>query len=165
MPNNELKTLSPEQTSKNELDQFIALVTEGGEVTKGLKSRVMRAHSLTMINHDGKIQAVAALKIPYNSYRKKVFKKSGCQECPETFTYEIGWIYVSPSCRGMKYASHLVSACLEQAGRSPTFATTRTENKSMQHSLKKEGFSICGKPYPSTQSTESEVNLLVWRKF
>lgn len=164
MPNNELKTLSPKQASKNELDQFIELVTEGGEVTTGLKSRVMRAHSLTMISHDGKIKAVAALKIPYNTYRKKVFKKSGCQACPEIFTYEIGWIFVSPSCRGMKYASRLVSACLEQADSRPTFATTRTENKSMQHILKKEGFSICGKSYPSTQSAGSEINLLVWRK-
>ena len=61
--------MPPSECSEDEINNFITLVSDGGEVTtKGLKARIMNAFYLALIYHENRLIGTAALKIPDLSY-------------------------------------------------------------------------------------------------
>lgn len=157
----EITTKPPAAASASELEEFVALVREGGEVADGLNNRVLTAHALVFAKTDGRSIAVAAVKKPAYSYRARVFKKSQVPERSGSFGYELGWIFVSNNHRGIGLSHSLVSVALKSIDGAPIFATTRSDNNSMKHVLTKAGFVICGDEYPSSQNVGAKLNLFV----
>jgi len=129
---------APRDYSADDLAQFIKLVQDGGEVAIGLINRIQTAKSLVMISHQDLVCAVAALKIPNMRYRQRVFAKSGMTKCGDLYTYELGWIFVTPEFRGRGLSTKLVRAGLTCAEGKSLFATTRSDNEPMQRVLKKQ---------------------------
>jgi len=141
----------PWECSDTELDSFEHLVKQGGEVTsQGLRHRVKNAEWLVFLNvEDGILAAVAALKRPNKSYRRRVFESARTSENPRDFDYELGWIYVEPRFRGRHYSRSLVESALALAPAANVYATTREDNGRMRRTNSRCGFEETGSPYLS----------------
>ena len=151
----------PSDFSELQKQKFCSLVSEGGEVADGLRTRVNRAAVLLMVERADTICAVAAIKRPHLHYRDQVFEKAGYLPLAEKFDFEIGWIFVSQVCRGEGLSSDLVTRALDVLDGKEVFATSRSNNLPMQHVLKKNGFRQIGAEYASRQDPESNLCLLV----
>lgn len=153
---------SPDELSVAELGSFVALVNEGGEVGGGLKSRVKGAAALAML-HDvsGKLIGTAAIKKPYDSYRRDVFAKSKAELIATNYPYELGWIYLLEECRGRHLASPLISEVISRFKKAAIFGTARADNKAMHHHFCKQHFKRVGDPYLSIEHPDKEIVLFV----
>jgi predicted GNAT family N-acyltransferase len=138
----------PQDCSTLELDEFISLVIEGGQVDNtGINNRVKNSLSLGFVySAEKKLIAVAAIKIPTEHYKSEVFRKSKTLENSSEYFLELGWIYVSESYRGQGISQNLCSELIQNANQ-PTFATTACDNVPMQSVLVKLGFEKSGQPY------------------
>ena len=138
----------PNQCSEIEIDKFMKLVVEGGEVSKvGLRDRIKKAKNLIFIEQDLRCIAIGAVKVPNVDYKKKVFMKAGVTEVTK-FKHELGWIYVTEAARGKGHGRNLVFSALRFIP-GACFATTRKDNESMHKLLNEFEFSEAGKPYTS----------------
>lgn len=156
-----VSVLSPGAVSAEERVAFQQMVFEGGEVNPNtLPSLVDRALALAFARLDGTLVGVGAIKRPYESHRKDVFTWAMADLDPTQFEFELGWVYVSPSCRGKRIASRLVEKLMPVLIRAPVYATSRVDNERMHASLKRFGFKQVGVPYPSKQN-EPEIQLFV----
>lgn len=146
----------PEECSPGELAQFVELVRAGGEVAnKGLEDRIRGAASLIFLKN---LQAIAALKNPSAAYREKVSRMAAIPLEAADYPYELGWVFVTPSARGLGYSRDLVRAAVEQAHNAGIFATSRENNEPMHRALAKFGFKKVGVPY---KSDRGNYNLIV----
>ncbi len=143
----------PTDCSGFELDKFEDLVKKGGEVpVDGLRERIMRAEWLvSIVEEDGTLAAVAALKQPTNSYKRRVFLKARTSENADDFTFEAGWMFVEDAFRGRKYSRLLLEALLTLAGEGNVYVTTREVNKRMRRTNLRCGFVQSGFLYISDQ--------------
>jgi len=151
----------PKDWSKEEIDSFLESVRAGGEVMRGLKARVERAELLAIQPAEGSLPAVAGLKRPDDSYREKVFEKSGSQEVAATYLLELGWVFVPESLRRQSVAFKLTEWLVSCAGSKKIFATTRTDNAPMKKILISTGFCKNGTPYASDQNPGSMLQLFI----
>lgn len=154
MTTNQVKTLvkAPAECSNSELAEFVDLVVAGGEVLRdGLPNRVRAAAVLAFALLDDVLVGVAALKHPEAAYRERVSSKSGYPLPVEKFSYELGWIYISPAARRIGLSVSLVHALFARVGNSNVFATARSDNVAIHGSLVKVGFNAVGTPYKSTR--------------
>jgi hypothetical protein len=62
----------PSEFSKAQKQQFVSLVTQGGQVADGLKNRINEAAYLLMVECERTVIAVAALKNPKRTYQLSV---------------------------------------------------------------------------------------------
>lgn len=152
---------APKACTDDELDQFAAKVTDGGEVAVGIRARAERAFRLGFIVRDNTIVGTAALKKPAASYRAKVFKEAKSQLDPTTYAYELGWIFVDASHRKKGQMTRLIDQLLPTAKNSALFATTRSSNDIMQEMLGQLKFAENGIPYKSEQNPDETVKLFV----
>jgi GNAT superfamily N-acetyltransferase len=142
----------PNDCSPIELDDFMALVLAGGEVSKeGLEGRVRSAASLVFLGLGCCLSGVAALKSPEPHYRKDVSRKSGIELSEADFPYELGWVFVMPHARGRGFSADLTRMALSCAPEAGVFATSRADNAAMHATLAKFGFAEAGRTWPSTR--------------
>lgn len=156
-----IEVKSPSKVTENELDRFAELVTDGGEVTNGLRERLETASALGFLRYDGKIVGTAALKKPAPNYRKGVFEKAQSKQPISSYPYELGWVFLDPAHRGKMRMVPLIIAVMKRAKGSGVFATTRTSNDRMLHILTRQGFVRDGATYASTQNPGEELVLLL----
>ena len=141
---------SPGDCSDSEIEDFMALVLAGGEVTgHGLKNRIRSAACLFLLRIGSCTCGIAALKKPAVSYRKHVSLKSGIPLPQDEYPYELGWVFVMPSARGHHFSRDLTRAAISRSGTSGVFATSRTGNDTMHATLKKFDFVAAGRSWPS----------------
>ena len=141
---------TPSDCSAAEIAEFIALVTQGGEVAaNGLEQRVMAAAQLAFLLSSGQVAGVAALKSPNPHYRRYVASSSGVALPAASFPYELGWVFVASAARGNGHSQSLTQAVLAFAECCGVFATSRTDNVPMHRALAKIGFLQVGEAYVS----------------
>ena len=146
----DIYTKHPSNCSSEELAQFETLVLEGGEVIpQGLSARIMNAESLIFVRDEMSCIAVGALKRPNENYKNSVFKKAGVLNILDGYPFEIGWIFASPEARGKGVGRAIMNAIINIVGESGCFATTRQDNKVMQHLFEQYSFRQLGNDYPS----------------
>lgn len=149
----------PSDCSDDKIDEFVELVSMGGEVAAGVRDRIMRAKALGFVEYSGAPVGVAAIKRPLKSYKKKVFASSKSELDIDAFSYELGWIYLKENHRGKGLITPLVQEMLETLGAKPIFATTRSSNVVMQQILEHFEFTRSGSPYRSSQKRDESIDL------
>ncbi|MGO6947029.1 MULTISPECIES: GNAT family N-acetyltransferase [Rhizobium] len=152
---------SPSKCSDQEIDEFCALVVQGGEVSRGLKPRVKKALMLGFVVSNGAIVGTSALKKPATSYRQKVFRHAANDIKASEFPYELGWIFLHPDHRGKGRMAELLGKLMGFATGKGIFATTRTNNDRMLKILLNLAFKPSGEPYASTQQPGQSLQLLL----
>lgn len=152
---------TPKSCSDDELDQFSAKVTEGGEVADGVRSRVQRAFRLGFIIHKERVVGTAAFKKPAAGYRSKVFANAKSALDPKGFHYELGWIFLDVDHRKKGQMTRLLRELFPSAKGAALFATTRTSNDIMQEMLVQLKFEQSGTDYKSAQNPEETLKLYV----
>ncbi len=139
----------PAECTQFELDAFETLITEGGEVTPdGLRQRIVQAEVLVFIN-EAECLAVGAIKNPNKGYKVRVFEKAGLADKSDEYTYELGWLYVTPSDRKKGLGHKLMVAVTSFLENRSCYATTRENNDSMHHLFSHYGFKKIGSAYQS----------------
>lgn len=155
-------TKTPSECSASELQNFAALVLAGGEVIADkLEARIKNAKALLFLQHDGCLKGIAAVKNPYNSYKEEVFEKADATEKAGQFQFELGWVFVLPSSRGVGFSHELMKAALAVTQGRAIFSTSRADNTPMHKVLEKHGFSCHGKAYASTRGGNQQLVLFV----
>lgn len=145
---------SPNMCSAAELEEFVAFVLAGGEVTPiGLAERVKKAHSLAYLRKGDCLIAVGGLKFPSKHHRDEVSNGGGVILPEQAFPLELGWVFVLPSARGGK-SYQLCEPLVSAAKGAGIFATSRAGNKPMHSTLRKLGFGQQGGEWPSGQNPD-----------
>lgn len=140
----------PKDCQESEIDAFYSLVAEGGEViTNGLHARIKEAESLVFVRIEGAIVGIGAIKKPSSNYFSSVFNKAEVPFKVPDFTFELGWIYVTPSARGKGLGNKIMIQLTETLGNRICFATTRAANQAMESLFKTYSFNQLGKKYKS----------------
>jgi GNAT superfamily N-acetyltransferase len=149
----------PHEFSKDELRAIEALVRQGGEVeSRNLPQNLRRALCLGAVILGGRLVGVGALK-ELGTHHDTIIRRSGFGDLA-SFSAEIGYFFVDPTCRGKGLAGNMFKALLS---RSPgaAYATTREDNDAMNHILKKNGFARVGQPWDSRRSPGKMIHLWV----
>jgi len=146
----------PIACTEEERREFARLVRQGfAVVAEGLDGRIRDAKWIAFYYATGDtLAAVSALKAPNERYRADVFRQADASINPDSYTLELGWVFVVPAHRGNRIAESL---CRQLLAREPTvgvFATTRTNNVFMMRILVALGFARVGKPYPRRHNEE-----------
>ena len=153
---NEFSAISPDKCSTIEVDDFVALVLAGGEVSsRGLASRVANARCLGFLRREGCLVGVAGLKRPETSYRNRIASSSKVSLPQKALPFELGWVFIMPSARGAKLSLPLCEPVVAAAGSAGVFATSRASNGGMHSTLSKLGFQRVGADWPSKQANEN----------
>lgn len=143
---------SPGAFEESEIQDFIAMVRAGEEVGDAvLEENVRKAECLVVARQASCLVAVAALKNPKASYRKKIHAKAGVAIDARDFPFEFGYLFVLPSARNQGIGVKLSEAALSATGGKGVFATARTNNDRMHVILPRVGFSKAGRPYASAR--------------
>lgn len=151
----------PDECSGVELDEFCAIVAEGGEVSAGLRSRVISALRLGFIRCDGVTVGTAGLKKPKSSYRTKVFSAANSVAKPREHPFELGWIYLREEHRSKGQMTRLIRELMPLADGKGVFATTRTSNTIMRDMLLQIHFKQDGDGYTSKLQPDETLNLFL----
>jgi hypothetical protein len=142
------KLKPPTKCHRKELDDFHRLALKSEQVESyRLGERIRKAKLLAFHYIDDKLVGIVALKRPNETYKKGVFRKAGVNEESEKYSLELGWAFTLKKHRGSHICSNLVRKIVNVLGSQNMFATTRTNNLSMQKILMKNGFKKMGKPY------------------
>lgn len=143
-----VKIKKPSECNEEEKNNFIQLVKRGGEVERaGLRKRIERAELLAFHYENNNLVGIAAIKQPYKTYVEQVFKKAGVSEKYNTYKLEIGWAFTIPEYRSNSICSDLIKRLISTLQLKNIFATTRTDNLSMQKILVRNGFQKVGHLY------------------
>lgn len=130
--------------SKAEIDSFKKIVIDAGEVSENKFDVLLKKEPILIFIPDTEnIKAVGALKIPNDSYKKKVFINSRSNEKWDTFSFELGWIVSLIQGNG-KHLVEILSKVTDNI-----YATVREENNAMKNILEKYGFEKSGQSYKS----------------
>jgi len=141
----------PNECLDQEINEFISLVNQGGEVDpSGLKERVRRAKNLFFLK-DPSLVAVSAIKRFYQQYKNSIFRKAGCSDIASSYKLEMGWMYAKPESRGKGFGRKLLEAMINQLNGASVYTTIRSNNHIMQHMLSSHGFNRVGTEYPSSR--------------
>ncbi len=153
-----IATKKPSECSESELEDFASLILAGGEVTEhGLKARIKKAEALIFLIQDNCLKGIAAVKNPEENYKNGVFQKARATVQGSVFPFELGWVFVLPSSRGVGFSHKLVKAALTATCGQGIFATSRSDNAAMHKVLKAHGFSCHGEAYVSSRGKHKLV--------
>lgn len=152
----EVVTKSGASCSDVEFGFFVSCVRASGEVSlQNLGERIRSAPALVFARADSSVLAVAALKNPAPSYRRRVGTACGTPLPSESLPFELGWVYVLPEARRRGHSLLVTQAALTAAWGAGVFATSRTDNEPMHRSLIKLGFIEHGKAFQSGRGSHS----------
>ncbi|MGH8195827.1 MAG: GNAT family N-acetyltransferase [Woeseiaceae bacterium] len=144
-----------------EIDDFVAFVLAGGEVTaSGLRDRVNGASHIAYARENECLLGVGGLKKPGGTYRRRIEVDSGAEIASENFPFELGWVFVLPSARGRGLSTALCRALVAPADGKGVFATSRTDNEEMHRTMHKFSFKRVGNAWPSTEN-DAELALFI----
>lgn len=156
-----IQSISPRACGAPALEEFQALVLEGGEVDPiSLPGLVKAAPVLAVAKSGNTLVGVGGIKRPNSSYRNRVFKSARAQLNARDFEFELGWVYVRPAAQGNRLASRLVQQLMLPLHGVAVYATSRVNNSRMHASLARVEFRREGTPYPSKMN-EPELALFV----
>ena len=148
----------PTKFTKADRETFVRLVRLGDEVATGaLKQNVENAEALVFLKEEGLIRGIAALKLPQESYRERIGKKTKFNLGDTEFPYELGYIFIVEEARNQGWSRRLVKKAIECALGSAIFATIRTDNDPMLRSLRSLGFEAAGEPYQGRNMKHLQV--------
>ena len=146
----------PATFSPAEIDDFVALVLAGGEVsTRGLKERVTAAPQIAFLRENDCLLGVAGLKVPSTRHREAVERGSEVQLSAGSFPFELGWVFILPSARNRKLSHPLCLPLVSAANGCGIFATSRAGNVGMHRTLVNLGFVRSGSEWPSRMTDEN----------
>jgi predicted GNAT family N-acyltransferase len=141
------------ELTDTEKEQVYSLILKGHEVNpQTLPARLSETALIAFFNDKNKVVATAAIKKPLESYKKSVFAKSKSNLSPDDNYFELGYVMVTKFYRGKKLASQLCEELSKKFLSDKLFATTRTDNSSMQTILQKNQFIEVGEKYLSRDS-------------
>lgn len=153
----EIIVKQPGECSDQEINEFVGLVNQGGEVDPdGLEERVRRAKKLLFLR-DSSLVAVSAIKRFYQQYKNSVFTKAGCSNIAGSYKLEMGWMYVKPESRGKGFGRKLLEEMISQLSGVNYYTTVRSDNQIMQHMLSSHGFTKAGMEYPSSRGNNKII--------
>lgn len=145
----------------DEKRQITNLISRGGEVNqKTLPERLAQTAMIAFLVEDNLVIATASVKIPTKGYKLHVFSESNSNISIDEYIYELGYVMVDEQFRSLKFASKLCSELCRVFLADRLFATTRTNNISMQAILLKNNFSEIGQVYLNRDNT-SLIKLFV----
>ncbi len=91
--NHEVIVCIPGACTRAERNAFITLAAKGDEVSRdAIEIGVERAAALLSMHHDRALIAVAAVKRPFDSYRRTVFEYAGVAEQARHHPLEFGYL-------------------------------------------------------------------------
>jgi hypothetical protein len=155
----------PSLCTEAELNAFVDCAAEGGEVDRAnLETGARRAKALLWIAEGSALVGVSALKLPRDSYRRRVFTDTNSGLDWRPFKLELGYLFVVPGKQDKGYGRTLLDETLALAGSDAVFATTRVDNEKMHNALPNRGFTRIEPPYGSTDGTRSLVLYVKPRK-
>lgn len=155
--------MAPGECSHEQLLAFATVAAKGEEVKPpDIKSGAERAAFLLWIGRHPDLAAVAALKRPYENYKRRVFKKAGVYEKCGEYDLEFGYLFVAVNQRRKGYGRLLARKCVVLAEDRALYATTRANNGAMQAILEELGFSTLGSDYTSERNASLRLRLFAW---
>ncbi|MES2056055.1 MAG: GNAT family N-acetyltransferase [Pseudomonadota bacterium] len=138
--------------------EFIALVNEAGEVDPNtLPALVARALALVTLHDNKMLIGTAAVKIPYDEYRRDVFRSAKIADQANAYPLELGWVHVRPDYRGEGHSYTLMAQAIKAVAGQSVYATTKAAK--MHTILPRYGFAIRGMPYASMHEPDVDVTL------
>jgi GNAT superfamily N-acetyltransferase len=147
---------SPSECTDAEIEAFVNLASDGGEVRSAdLERGARRAEFLLWIEGDCLPRAVAALKIPFDSYREGVFEKARSPLYSAGYPLEFGYAFTNPQHRRRGLGRALARASMKCAEGRGVYATVRSDNDAMRALLRELGFAPSGSDYPSVNRSVS----------
>jgi len=147
----------PSECLDQEINEFVELVNEGGEVDPdGLKERVGRAKKLFFLKNPSLV-AVSAIKRFYQQYKNSIFKKAGCSEIAADYKLEMGWMYVKPDSRRNGFGKKMLEEIISQLSGISAYTTVRSNNHTMRHMLSSYGFNKVGTEYSSSRGNHKII--------
>lgn len=150
--NQEFKRYS--ELTDSEKSQIIELITRGAEVNPTtLPFRLEESEIVGFWIDNGIIIATATIKKPLRSYIQYVFSNAKTDLNYTDYNFELGYVYVDEKCRNQKLALRLCRHLCEIFLSEKIFATTRTDNYSMQSILTKLYFTLEGEKYANRNRT------------
>lgn len=139
---------SPDLLPAKVLDEFVRLVVKGGEVNPStLLGLVHGSAVVALVEHGGRLVAVAGVKRPHAAYRARVFAKAQVAD-PGRFPFELGWVFVQEGHRNRGLSLLLVSGLLQRMKDVSVYATSAADNFPMHATLTKAGFVAVGEQMP-----------------
>ena len=129
-----------------EIGKFKEIVLSKGEVSEMTFDGLMDKNPILLFYpNTNEIEAIGALKIPYDQYKSKVFRKSKTQLNPSDFKYELGWVVSLNKGKGIgKSITNILSQ-----HKSKIYATVRSENIGMNKIMNSIGLIKEGIEYES----------------
>src|ERR1700682_3138306 len=104
----------PSAYTRADLAAFCSLVREGGQVRgPRLEQRVSRARKLVLLRDGASVVGTAAIKVPSDGYKEKVFRCAGVPEVENEYSLELGYIVVADAHQGKGLSRELVEAALQ----------------------------------------------------
>jgi len=150
------RSAAPSEFSPSEIDDFVAFVLAGGEVTpNGLRARIAQAPQIAFLRERECLIGVGGLKLPTLHHRTEVSAASNVPIPAADFPFELGWVFILPSSRGKSLSVTLCESLVSAANGQGIFATSRVDNVGMHTTLRKLGFVRTGDEWPSKQNSDS----------
>lgn len=148
--------LSPRKRRGHDGRRFKEMVICAAEVDPATLPRLYeRALMLGIARSANRVVGVGAIKKPFPTHRRSVFRSAQSKLSPEIFTYELGWFHVLPEFQGNHISSRLVQKLIPWLKDELAYATSRSDNRRMHCALITHGkFEPEGCPYPSRRGSE-----------
>lgn len=157
----EILSKTPATCTTAEIAEFCRLVQQGGQVHGGdLERRVQRAKRLVFLLDGSTLAGTAAIKMPTDQYRQRIFAAAQVPMLEREFDMELGYVVVADQYRGQRLSRIAVETALESFPITPLWATSRADRDRMHHTLQRFSFVRVGDPYLSRDG-EGEVVLFV----
>ncbi len=154
----------PEMFSKEDLDTFLVLLKEQGEVEDPNMIKIKRCNLICMVHTDNQAIGIGAIK--HNA--KSAFAKAGIQKLAANFDAELGYLYVKPvnDYRGLGIGKTISRLLLKELGDCNVFATTAVgaNANSMLYILTHLGFIKEGNTYFGAKTNKPLGLFLKYKK-
>jgi len=128
-----LEIRSPEECTEHEIDGFVSLLLDGGQVdpTNLKQTVVANGHRLAFARVGDLIAGIAAVKKPSRYYVINVFGKADEASHAEYYEFEIAWCCTFPEYGGRGLCRRLIGRLLSEVSGRNLFATTVARNEAM----------------------------------
>ncbi len=151
------KVESPKNLKKEELNLYLSLLKEQGQIDSPSIEKIKSCPFLGMAYEDDRLIGIGAIKQVY----KTPFAKADISELADKYDFELGYIFLidEKKYRGKGIAKLLSIALLEKVNDKNVFATTEESNENpMKFLLQKLDFAKNGKTYTGA-NTGKQIGL------